>query len=187
VPAGARDEVTDEWLAELAYILRGTESLPISRLVRGTRFAMGLLRGAPAIGRELGKADEGFEAMADGLIPQRVNQAAKRAFDLVAASVLLLLAAPMFLAAALAVRWSSPGPVFFRQPRTDKDGRVFELLKFRTMQVNRDSDTTWSEVGDARMTRVGGLLLRTSMDELPQLLNVLWGQMSLVGPRPRRR
>jgi lipopolysaccharide/colanic/teichoic acid biosynthesis glycosyltransferase len=67
-----------------------------------------------------------------------------------------------------------------------KDGQSFELLKFRTMQVNDDSDTTWSVVGDARVTRVGGLLRCTYLDELPQLLNVLRGEMSLIGPRPER-
>jgi lipopolysaccharide/colanic/teichoic acid biosynthesis glycosyltransferase len=76
--------------------------------------------------------------------------------------------------------------VFFRQLRIGEDGRPFQLLKFRTMQVNSDSDTTWSVVGDARVTRVGRLLRRTYLDELPQLLNVLRGEMSLVGPRPER-
>jgi exopolysaccharide biosynthesis polyprenyl glycosylphosphotransferase len=117
---------------------------------------------------------------------RRTARLAKRTFDLVAASVGLLLSAPVFLAAALAVRCSSPGPVFFRQLRIGKDGRPFELLKFRTMLVNSDSDTTWTVEGDARVTRVGGLLRRTYLDELPQLLNVLWGEMSLIGPRPER-
>jgi lipopolysaccharide/colanic/teichoic acid biosynthesis glycosyltransferase len=84
------------------------------------------------------------------------------------------------------VRRSSPGPVFFRQSRIGKDERQFELLKFRTMRVNDDSDTTWSVADDARVTQIGRFLRRTYLDELPQLLNVLRGEMSLVGPRPER-
>jgi exopolysaccharide biosynthesis polyprenyl glycosylphosphotransferase len=110
----------------------------------------------------------------------------KRAVDLVAASLALLLAAPLLAAAALAVRRSSPGPVLFRQLRVGKDGRPFELVKFRTLRVNDDSDTTWSVAGDARVTGAGRRLRRSHLDELPQLLNVLRGQMSLVGPRPER-
>jgi exopolysaccharide biosynthesis polyprenyl glycosylphosphotransferase len=110
----------------------------------------------------------------------------KRAFDLVIGSVGLLLSAPLFLSAALAVRLSSPGPVFFRQKRLGQRGQVFEMLKFRTLRMNEDSETKWSVAEDERRTSVGRILRRTSLDELPQLLNVLRGQMSLVGPRPER-
>jgi exopolysaccharide biosynthesis polyprenyl glycosylphosphotransferase len=110
----------------------------------------------------------------------------KRAFDLAVGSILLAASAPMFGAAALAVRLSSPGPVFFRQKRMGQRGQVFELLKFRTLRENVDSDTTWSVAEDQRRTAVGRILRRTSLDELPQLLNVLRGEMSLVGPRPER-
>jgi exopolysaccharide biosynthesis polyprenyl glycosylphosphotransferase len=110
----------------------------------------------------------------------------KRAFDVVVASVGLLLAAPVLLATAVAVHWSSPGPVLFRQWRIGRNGRQFELLKFRTMRVNDDGDTTWSVRDDERVTPVGRFLRRTYLDELPQLLNVLRGDMSLVGPRPER-
>jgi exopolysaccharide biosynthesis polyprenyl glycosylphosphotransferase len=110
----------------------------------------------------------------------------KRAFDLVLGSVALILSAPMFAAAAIAVRLSSPGPVFFRQKRLGQRGQVFELLKFRTLRTNEDSDTTWSVADDERRTAVGKILRRMSLDELPQLLNVLRGEMSLVGPRPER-
>jgi lipopolysaccharide/colanic/teichoic acid biosynthesis glycosyltransferase len=107
---------------------------------------------------------------------RRTARLTKRAFDLVVATLSLLLVAPVLLAVAVAVRCSGPGPVVFRQLRIGKDGRLFELLKFRTMQVNDDS----------RVTRVGRFLRRTSLDELPQLFNVLRGEMSLVGPRPER-
>jgi exopolysaccharide biosynthesis polyprenyl glycosylphosphotransferase len=110
----------------------------------------------------------------------------KRAFDLVVGSAMLLASSPVFLASAAAVRLTSRGPVFFRQRRIGQRGQIFELLKFRTLLDNQDSDTTWTVSHDDRRTRVGRLLRLTGLDELPQLLNVLRGQMSLVGPRPER-
>jgi exopolysaccharide biosynthesis polyprenyl glycosylphosphotransferase len=111
----------------------------------------------------------------------------KRAFDIVAASLLLFLSLPLLAVLALAVRLSSSGPIFFRQKRVGLNGQLFEIVKFRTMFENEDSDTTWlSEKDGDRVTAVGHLLRRTSLDEVPQLLNVLRGEMSLVGPRPER-
>jgi exopolysaccharide biosynthesis polyprenyl glycosylphosphotransferase len=110
----------------------------------------------------------------------------KRLFDVVAAGALLVLSAPLMLACAVAVRRSSPGSILFRQKRVGRNGQIFELLKFRTMLENDDSETTWSVENDHRQTRVGAILRRTSLDELPQLFNVLQGTMSLIGPRPER-
>ncbi len=111
----------------------------------------------------------------------------KRAFDVVVASLLLLLSLPLLSVIALAVRVSSPGPVFFRQKRVGLNGQLFEIVKFRTMHENEDSDTAWLPESDVdRVTGIGHLLRRTSLDEVPQLLNVLRGDMSLVGPRPER-
>lgn len=111
---------------------------------------------------------------------------AKRAFDVVASALLLLLTAPLFVACAIAVKLSSPGPVFFRQVRIGIGGRPFEILKFRSMRINEDSATQWSVDDDDRVTWVGRILRPSHLDELPQLLNVLRGEMSLVGPRPER-
>jgi exopolysaccharide biosynthesis polyprenyl glycosylphosphotransferase len=110
----------------------------------------------------------------------------KRVFDLALSAAALALLAPTLAIVAVAVRLSSPGPIFFRQVRVGQRGRSFEVLKFRTMRVNDDSTTTWSVEADERVTRVGRILRRTCLDELPQLLNVLRGDMSLVGPRPER-
>ncbi|MEW6756084.1 MAG: sugar transferase [Candidatus Latescibacterota bacterium] len=113
--------------------------------------------------------------------------AAKRALDLVLAAALLIVAAPVLLAIALAVRRDSPGPALFRQQRIGRHGRPFMVYKFRTMTV--DSPTFGpkpASFDDDRVTRLGRLLRRTSLDELPQLLNVLRGEMSLVGPRPEQ-
>lgn len=110
----------------------------------------------------------------------------KRAFDVTVAVAVLFATAPLLAAVTVAVRLTSPGPVFFRQRRVGQNGRVFELLKFRTMFVNDDSDTAWSIRDLRRMTSIGRLLRATSIDELPQMLNVLRGDMALVGPRPER-
>lgn len=110
---------------------------------------------------------------------------AKRTFDAVAALVLLILLLPVIAAIALAVRVTSPGPIFFRQSRTGMNGRIFLVWKFRTMSVLENGDgIRHATRGDARVTPIGARLRSTSLDELPQLLNVLAGDMSLVGPRP---
>lgn len=110
----------------------------------------------------------------------------KRALDCaIAIPVLALAAIPMGLI-ALAVKLDSPGPVLFRQKRLGKDGREFEMLKFRSMCVNAEhtGSGVYSEKGDARVTKVGRILRATSLDELPQLVNILRGDMALIGPRP---
>jgi exopolysaccharide biosynthesis polyprenyl glycosylphosphotransferase len=110
----------------------------------------------------------------------------KRALDLAVAMVLLVVSSPLSLLIALAVELTTRGPILFRQERVGRDGKVFTILKFRTMKTNNDSDQTWAVAHDPRVTKVGRLLRRTSLDELPQLLNVIRGDMSLIGPRPER-
>jgi exopolysaccharide biosynthesis polyprenyl glycosylphosphotransferase len=115
--------------------------------------------------------------------------AMKRAFDLAVASVALLVSAPLWAGIAAAVRLTSRGPVLFHQERVSKGGRVFRMHKFRTMRTNIDSPVDTSTPffkleSDPRLTRVGRLIRRLSLDELPQFWNVLKGEMSLVGPRP---
>lgn len=112
-----------------------------------------------------------------------------RCRDLLIVCVLLVVLSPVLLACALAVRWSSPGPILFRQRRLGLHGRPFEVLKFRSMIHNapdlRNADgSAYTGDDDPRLTRVGRFLRNTSIDELAQLLNVLRGDMSLVGPRP---
>ncbi len=127
---------------------------------------------------------------------RRRSALAKRAFDLVAGSLALLVLSPVLLVAAALVKGTSPGPVFFRQPRVGRGRRTFGMLKLRTMTA--DAEQRRAEVSglndasgimfkierDPRLTAVGPMLRRTSIDELPQLWNVLRGEMSLVGPRP---
>ena len=112
----------------------------------------------------------------------------KRAFDLVAATLGLIFLSPFFLAIATLVKLSSAGPILFRQERIGRHGKPFTLLKFRTMHCcsQRESDTLWTTENDPRCTIIGAVLRRFSLDELPQLVNVIRGEMSLVGPRPER-
>jgi len=132
----------------------------------------------------------------------------KRALDIVAASIGLLIAMPFAAVIAVLIRISSPGPVLFRQPRVGKDGKIFNFFKFRSMRVGNDDSEhrkyiklfiegneeelaklqkgrkLYKLTGDERVTLVGKFLRRTSLDEIPQLYNVLRGEMSMVGPRP---
>jgi Undecaprenyl-phosphate glucose phosphotransferase len=112
----------------------------------------------------------------------------KRAFDLVFSSVVLVLTSPVFLLIALVVRFTSPGPVIFAQDRVGLNGALFRMYKFRTMLTAppRESDSRWTVKNDPRCTAFGRILRRTGLDELPQFLNVLRGDMSVVGPRPER-
>jgi exopolysaccharide biosynthesis polyprenyl glycosylphosphotransferase len=126
----------------------------------------------------------------------RSSRLLKRIFDLVVTSIGLIAVAPVLAIVAAAIRLDSNGPIFFRQVRVGRDGETFRIFKFRSMVVNaeeqKDRLRAYNEVGDGmfkitrdpRVTRVGGFLRRTSLDELPQLFNVLIGEMSLVGPRP---
>ena len=137
-----------------------------------------------------------------GLRPMRLSRSSrilKRTFDLVAATLGLLFLAPLFAAVALCIKLESRGPVFFRQVRRGSNGTTFRIYKFRTMvaeaeekkadvvhlNMHRDRDPRMTKIpDDPRVTRVGRFLRRTSIDELPQLINVIKGEMSLVGPRP---
>src|SRR5437867_1879359 len=116
------------------------------------------------------------------------NRVLKRAFDLVFGALALVIAAPVMLAIVVALKLTSPGPALYRQERMGVDGRRFRMLKFRTMRIDAEAETgpVWARADDPRRTTVGVFLRRTSLDELPQLINVLRGEMSLVGPRPER-
>lgn len=112
----------------------------------------------------------------------------KRTFDIIVAAVLLLILSPLLLVIAAGVKLSSRGKILFRQERIGIDGRKFEMLKFRSMRSDAEAESgpVWASPDDARRTGFGTLLRRASLDELPQLVNVLLGDMSLVGPRPER-
>lgn len=112
------------------------------------------------------------------------NKILKRALDLSIAVPFLIFSPVLFIPIAVAIKLSSPGPIFFRQKRTGIHGTEFVCYKFRTMRVNKESDTVQATENDPRKTKIGDFLRRTSLDELPQFFNVLLGNMSVVGPRP---
>jgi sugar transferase (PEP-CTERM system associated) len=123
----------------------------------------------------------------DGFYFGFVDRALKKALDLLVAAVMLLLASPFLLAAAIAIKMDGKGPIFYRQQRVTRHNRVFWIYKLRTMRTDAEKNgAVWAATQDNRITRVGNFLRRSRLDEIPQLWNVLRGDMSLVGPRPER-
>jgi sugar transferase (PEP-CTERM system associated) len=131
---------------------------------------------------------ESWFIFGEGFRQGRVRMTIKRAFDILASGVLLVVSAPVMILAAIAVKLDSPGPLIYRQERVGLGGKTFNVLKFRSMRsdAERDGKPQWATAGDARVTRVGKFMRLTRIDELPQLFTVLRGEMSLVGPRPER-
>jgi sugar transferase (PEP-CTERM system associated) len=124
----------------------------------------------------------------EGFRQSRLRTFVKRSFDICVASVLLVLALPLMIIAALIIRCESGGPVIYRQERVGRAGKPFTLLKFRSMRADAESDgrARWAQTNDPRVTPFGRFMRRSRIDELPQLWNVLKGEMSFVGPRPER-
>jgi sugar transferase (PEP-CTERM system associated) len=118
----------------------------------------------------------------------RITLALKRLIDLALAVVGLLIASPVFLFLSVAIKLTSPGPVFYKQERVGRGGRVFTLLKFRSMKVDAEKMTgpVWAQENDPRVTALGHIMRKFRLDELPQMINVLKGEMAFVGPRPER-
>jgi exopolysaccharide biosynthesis polyprenyl glycosylphosphotransferase len=116
------------------------------------------------------------------------EQSTKRIFDLVVSSVVLVLGLPVWIVIGFLIRLTSPGPAVYRQERVGRHGRVFTMLKFRTMRQHAEAETgpVWATENDPRYTSIGRWLRSTRLDEVPQLINVLKGEMSVVGPRPER-
>lgn len=112
----------------------------------------------------------------------------KRGFDIFISSLGLIIFSPLFIIVSLLIKIDSDGPVFFRQERVGKDGKIFKIWKFRTMRMNAERETgpVWAQDNDPRITGIGRFLRTTHLDEIPQLINVFKGEMSLIGPRPER-
>ena len=203
---GGTDELED------AIRETGAQHVLVAFSSMNDRSLLPLVRRASAAGLEVSLVPRMFESINDrltyeslggipvlrlrGTDPRGWQFDVKHMLDRVLAAALLVASAPLLLALGLAVRMSSPGPVVFRQPRVGRDGRVFELFKFRSMRIpEADGDLPFELIagsapggieGPDRRTGIGRLLRATSLDELPQLLNVMRGEMSLVGPRPER-
>ena len=114
-----------------------------------------------------------------------INRFIKRLFDIIASSIGIIILSPIFIGVSIAIKIDSKGSIFFKQARVGKDGKIFNILKFRTMVINAEELGQQITVGkDKRITKVGMFLRKAKIDELPQLINVFKGDMSLVGPRP---
>jgi sugar transferase (PEP-CTERM system associated) len=145
--------------------------------------------------RETGKVrldvlNPSWMIFSEGFRQGRIHSTLERAFDILASLILLIVASPIMLATAIAIKLTE-GPratVFYRQERVGQYGRPFELLKFRSMREDAEADgqAQWAQKNDSRVTRVGSFIRTTRIDELPQIINVLRGEMSFVGPRPER-
>lgn len=128
-----------------------------------------------------------FELPAMPLPHRPLQMAIKRAFDVAFSLACLILGAPLLLAIVAAVKLDSEGPALYRQVRVGRNGKPFYIIKFRSMVTDAERNgPRWARSQDTRVTRVGGILRRTSLDELPQIWNVLLGEMSWIGPRPER-
>ncbi len=136
---------------------------------------------------DLKRMELGWLVYSGGFTFGTLDRFLKRLFDLAVSSVMLLLTGPLILGGMIAIRWEGPGPVIYWQERVTLDGRVFWIMKLRTMRVNAEAKgAVWAMEKDNRITRAGAFLRRTRIDELPQLVNILRGDMSFVGPRPER-
>lgn len=115
------------------------------------------------------------------------SRGGKRGLDILVSAAMLLFTLPLLLVTALAIRLESPGPVFYRQTRVGRHGKLFQVIKFRSMRNDAEKNgAQWAGQNDARITRVGAFIRKTRIDEIPQALNILFGEMSFVGPRPER-
>jgi sugar transferase (PEP-CTERM system associated) len=166
--------------------------LPIQELLRAKLSGVRIEDAATTFERITGKIltdglTPSWFIFSDGFSASRGTRVIKRMLDVVLAAIGLVVAAPIMLLTALAVRLDSPGPIFYRQERVGENDRLFTLCKFRSMRSDAEKGTPiWAKSNDSRVTRVGRFIRLTRLDELPQLLNVLRGDMSFVGPRPER-
>lgn len=140
------------------------------------------------IGRvDMKRLDYSWLLYADGFTFTAVDLFLKRTLDIAVSTILLFLTLPILVGAAIAIKLEDGGPILYRQARVTKDGRVFKILKLRTMRQDAErAGAMWAKKSDPRVTRIGRLLRRMRIDELPQLVNILKGDMSFVGPRPER-
>ena len=170
-------------------------NLPVRELLDARLKGIDVIELVEFLERETGKirvdlVKPGWLIFSSGFRISKLRRFSQRTVDLLVSAALLVIAAPIMLLIALAIKLEDgiSGPVFYRQVRVGKSAIPFEVLKFRSMKVDAEADgqAVWATENDSRITRVGGFLRKSRLDELPQVLNVLRGQMSLVGPRPER-
>lgn len=198
----ASESVTTPSLADTAQALRcgeivvaaeDTESLPVEDLLECKLRGVAVIEALDFWEREAGlidvrKAHTHWFALSTGFLLGPRRRRVKRLADVMISAAFLLLALPVGLLVALAIRLDSPGPIFYRQERVGLNGGIFRVWKFRSMHTDaeRDGAPRWAATGDNRVTRVGRIIRLARIDEIPQVLNVLAGEMSFIGPRPER-
>ena len=187
----ARDLGVDEIVVALTE--RRAGSMPLRQLLDCKLLGVKVYDLATHFEKRLGQirvdfVNAGWLIFGEGFNQGAVRTSVKRVFDVICSTALLLLATPIMLLAALCIKLDSRGPVFYRQERVGANGSTFMVAKFRSMRTDAEVDGTprWASAQDDRVTRVGSVMRRLRIDELPQLFNVLTGEMSLVGPRPER-
>ncbi len=186
----ARQEVDEVWLALPLHAEKRVKEIlhELRHDMVTTRFVLDIF-GMDLLNHSLTSL-AGFPVLNIRSTPMvGMSRVIKAIEDRLLAGCILLLISPLLIMIALAVKWSSKGPVFYRQKRVGWNGKEFEMLKFRSMPVNVESTSgpVWASQHENRATRVGAFLRKTSLDELPQFINVLRGDMSIVGPRPERQ
>lgn len=187
------DIVERNGITRIVVALDNLQDEPIRELIRlrvqGLRVEQAHMTMAGLTGRVwLETVQSNWFLFSSGFRRSKITLACKRAFDLIFGCIGLVLSAPVMLLVAVAVRLDSPGPVIYRQTRVGYKGKVFELLKFRSMRTDAEAvnGAQWAQEHDPRVTRLGKMLRKYRLDELPQFLNVVRGEMSFVGPRPER-
>lgn len=193
--ASLSDLVREQRIDEVVLALQERRNaMPVDDLLKVRTTGVHVTEISTFLERETGRVDlrsvnPSWFILSDGFASgRRVSAGIKRGFDIVVSGVLLVLAAPLVLAGAILVRLDSPGPAFFRQERVGLFGQVFTIVKLRSMRTGAETDgqAVWAEKDDPRVTRVGRLIRKIRIDELPQVWMVLKGEMSFVGPRPER-
>ncbi len=191
LPDIARKHVVDEIVVALTE--RRAGSMPLRQLldckVSGTKVYDLAAHFEKTLGQiRIDYLNASWLIFSDGFNQGALRTAVKRVFDILSASVLCILGLPLMGLAAVFIKLESPGPLLYRQERVGQNGRSFNVTKFRSMRTDaeKDGQPVWAKANDSRVTRVGQFIRRTRIDELPQLFNVLRGEMSLVGPRPER-
>lgn len=183
----------DNKVDEIVVASRERRGLPVWQLLQCRMAGVAVTDYMTFWERESGEIDidevkPSWLALSDGFDRHWMRRAVKRLFDIVVSASFLIVVAPVMLVAALFIKLESSGPVFYRQTRVGEGGRHFDIIKFRSMRVNAEQDGVpqWAVKNDARVTRVGIVIRKLRIDEIPQILNVLKGEMSFIGPRPER-
>jgi sugar transferase (PEP-CTERM system associated) len=179
--------------SEIVVAMEDKRGMPASALLECKLDGVNVIEGMTFWERETGRIDlsnagAGWLAFSEGFTQDPPRRALKRALDFFISLSFLILIMPTLLLVILAIRLESPGPIFYRQERVGLNGKVFKVWKLRSMRVDAEGDGVpqWAKTADNRVTRVGRIIRKTRLDEVPQIINVLTGDMSFIGPRPER-